>query len=68
MTDKKNGKSIITGRKSSLSKKYKSILQGIREFIAPYEKATSDFFGNPLEKIEKNYQPSKRKKTKKTKK
>ena len=34
----------------------KSLRQKATEFIAPYEKATSDFFGNPLENIEKNFQ------------
>ena len=41
-------------------KKDKSLRQKVTDWIAPYEKATSDFFGNPLENLEKNYKPKAR--------
>ena len=42
----------------------KSLRQRATEFIAPAEKAVSDFFGNPLENLAKNA-PSARKQGKK---
>ena len=47
-------------------KKDKSLRQKVTDWIAPYEKATSDFFGNPLENLEKNYKPKSRLKNSKT--
>jgi len=41
-------------------KEDESLRQKATDWIAPYEKATSDFFGNPLEKIEKNFKPNKK--------
>ena len=57
---------IRNARVGALENKYnsdapnKSLRQRATEFVAPYEKAVSDFFGNPLENIEKNFKPKAR--------
>jgi len=56
MPDPSYTKAVREGQK----KEAKSLRQKATDWIAPYEKATSDFFGNPFEKIEKNFKPKAR--------
>ena len=54
---------IKNARVEALENKYnsdapnKSLRQRATEFVAPYEKAVSDFFGNPFENLDKNFKP-----------
>lgn len=61
---KNNPKANSGKRVTKKPQKDKSLRQKATDWIAPYEKATSDFFGNPLENIEKNYKPNKKNKGK----